>query len=347
MPRKFEVSPVKREPTPLLVGIIAPSGAGKTKSALRLADGMRRVTGGDVVVIDTENGRASQHAREHRFGHLKFSAPFGPLDYIEALRSAVEAGAKTIIIDSMSHEWEGEGGVLELHEAELDRMAGQDWKKREACNAAAWIRPKAAHLKFKHYLLQVPANVILCFRAKEKIKPERGKGMVDLGWQALGAADLTYEMLVRFLLAPGSDGVPTPMGAAGLTDAERAMVKVPAWFRQVLAQPKQLDEDFGELLARFASGDDIGQAVQGVPAVTPSSRAVRLIERLQLATPATLPEMETEARGLFRGLDQSGKDALRVAIESARARVAAIIEGEVAPMSEEEMAEIARMEAGK
>src|ERR1043165_8318630 len=90
-----------RERTPLLIGLVGPSGSGKTYSALRLATGIRRVVGGKIVGIDTEARRMLHYAGKFDFDHLEFKAPFGSLNYRDAIEAAISHGASTIIIDSM------------------------------------------------------------------------------------------------------------------------------------------------------------------------------------------------------------------------------------------------------
>ena len=78
MGRTFEDREAVREQVPLLVGLMGPSGGGKTFSALRLATGFQRVSGGDIFVIDTEARRALHYADRFKFRHIAFPAPFGP-----------------------------------------------------------------------------------------------------------------------------------------------------------------------------------------------------------------------------------------------------------------------------
>src|SRR5438128_3503645 len=104
MGRTFEDRPAVREATPLLVGLIGPSSSGKTFSALRLATGIQRVSGGEIFVIDTEARRALHYAEKFTFRHVPFGAPFGPLDYLTAIEHCIARGAKTIVVDSISHE---------------------------------------------------------------------------------------------------------------------------------------------------------------------------------------------------------------------------------------------------
>ena len=60
--RTFEIKAAVRERVPLLIGLMGPPGAGKTYSGLLLAEGMKKVGGGDPVVIDTEGGRSKKYA---------------------------------------------------------------------------------------------------------------------------------------------------------------------------------------------------------------------------------------------------------------------------------------------
>ena len=132
-----------RENVGLVIGIAGPSGSGKTYSAMRLAAGI--AGGKSFAVIDTEAGRAKHYAGEFVFDHADLHPPFRPAAYAEAIKAADGAGYPVIVVDSCSHEHAGEGGLLDWHEEELDRMAKDDWKKRESCKMTAWIKPKMSH----------------------------------------------------------------------------------------------------------------------------------------------------------------------------------------------------------
>jgi hypothetical protein len=339
--RSFEAKPSRRERTPIAVGIVSPSGAGKTKSALRLADGFARVTPGPIVVIDTEAKRALHHSDAHKFLHIDMEPPFGPSDHIAAWTEALRHKPSTIIQDSMSHEWIGSGGVLELHDVELDRMAGNDYKKRERCTMAAWIKPKAEHNRMKQFMLQQRVNWILCFRAGPKIKPQKGGEPIDLGWQALGAADLIYEMLVKCVLFPGADGKPTwkseKMG-------EQELMKLPGWFRDLFGSSRQLDEDIGEQLARWAVGGDVGApsatATSSRP-TSPTSSHPLLARYAACQDRATWDAIESDRGKVWKAASGPDKLALKSASDLAMSRIGAA----TADISAEEAAEIARNEA--
>lgn len=250
--RTFEDRPAVRERVPLLLGLVGPSGSGKTFSALRLAAGIQRVAGGDVFGIDSEANRMLHYAERFNFRHVPFTAPFGPLDYLAAIEHCVKRGAKTIVVDSASHEHEGTGGVLEMHEAELDRLAGQDYQKRNKLTMLAWAKPKQQRRAFINAILQLPCNFIFCFRAKPKLKMVRGQDPVELGYMPIAGEEFVYEMVLKCLLLPGANGVPTWKSEY---PGETAMMKLPEQFKKDFGTPQQLSEDIGERLARWAAGD--------------------------------------------------------------------------------------------
>lgn len=246
--RVFEDVVAVRTSVPLLVGLMGPSGGGKTFSALRLATGMQRVSGGDIYVIDTEARRALHYADKFKFRHLAFSAPFSPDDYLAAIQHCVNKGAKQIIVDSASLEHEGQGGVLEMHEAEVQRLGGQ-----ERHNFPAWAKPKAARRRLINALTQFQCNFIFCFRAKEKVKPKGGK-LEDLGFMPIAGEEFIYEMTINALLMPNAGGVPT---WASDNVGEKQMIKLPEQFRKQLIGSRQpISEEMGEMLARWAAGDN-------------------------------------------------------------------------------------------
>lgn len=194
----------------LMLGLAGPSGSGKTKSALRIASGLSPDK--PVYVIDTESGRSLLYARQFKFKVLELEAPFTPARYLQAIEAAVADGAGTIVIDSMSHEHEGVGGILEMHDAELTRIAGQDLGKRERAKFSAWIKPKAEHNKLVNRMLQMRVHMLLCFRAKDKlvlVKNENGKQEpISVGWTPICADRLDYECTSMLVLPPGSEGRP-------------------------------------------------------------------------------------------------------------------------------------------
>ena len=246
----FEFRPAVRENVGLLIGLAGGTGSGKTYTAMRLAAGIA----GDkpFAVIDTEAGRAKHYADQFKFDHGDLKPPFRPDAYAEAIKAADAAGYPVIVVDSASHEHAGEGGLLDWHEEELDRMAGGDWKKRESCNMAAWIKPKMSHKAMVQKLLQVRAHLILCFRAEEKIEMVRNeRGKLEIvkkqtttgldGWVPFSEKNLPYELTASFLLTADAPGVPKP-------------IKLQHQHRGFFPLNTEITEDSGRKLAAWSQG---------------------------------------------------------------------------------------------
>lgn len=260
----FTFRPAKREAVGLLIGLAGASGSGKTYSALRLAKGL--ANGKPFCLIDTEAGRAKHYADRFAFDHGDLHAPFSPAAYAEAIGAADEAGYPVIVVDSASHEHAGEGGILDMQEAELHRMAGDDWKKREAVKMASWVKPKMEHKRMVQKLLQVRAHLILCFRAEAKIEMVKGEGgrmvvqpkqtLTSLdGWIPICEKSLPFELTASFLLLPDAPGIP------------RA-IKLQEQHREFFPAGKPITEAAGASLGAWAAG---GVAVAPKPAASAST----------------------------------------------------------------------------
>lgn len=253
----FEVKPATPVDTNIRLAIAGPAGSGKTVSALRVATGF----GGKIVLIDTENKRALKYAKSFKFDHIDFQPPFNPARYQEAIEAAIKAGAKNIIIDSASHEHEGPGGVLEMAEDYLDKKAGDDWKKRDQYKMSAWIIPKGERNRLIQFGIQrANANIILCFRAKDKIeilKKEKDGRTVNVptpaGLQPVGGEEFWYEMDVLAMLPAGSQGRPDwSCPAARINDLEGSLIKA-------LHATNQFSEETGQIIRRLNSGAPAGE----------------------------------------------------------------------------------------
>ena len=178
----MQLKKAQRKKVFLRLNLSAPSGAGKTYSALLMAYGMA----GDwskVVVIDTENGSASLYSHLGEFNVLDLQPPFSPERFIEAITSCEDAGMEVIIVDSSSHEWSGAGGCLEINEKiAAARYKGNTW--------SAWNETTPRHDKFVNKVLQARAHVITCTRSKTETVLDGTKvkkiGMKDIqrdGWE--------------------------------------------------------------------------------------------------------------------------------------------------------------------
>jgi hypothetical protein len=237
-----EFRPAKREHVPLLLGVAGGTGSGKSYSALRLARGL--ADGKPFGFIDTENGRGLHYADAFpEMQHARLEAPFRPERYADAIQAAAEQFG-VIVVDSMSHEWAGDGGCLDWH----DELMGGDQKK----NLSAWIKPKLAHKRMVTRLLQVNAHVVLAFRAEPKVEAVRKAdgstqivpkpSLVGLdGWIPIAEKMLPYELTASFLLMADAPGVPRPIK---LQEQHKAFVP--------LDQP--ITEQTGRALAAWAAG---------------------------------------------------------------------------------------------
>lgn len=183
----FEVRKAQRQGARLLIQLSGVSGSGKTYTALQLAYGLAGQDANKVVMIDTENRRGSLYANAlpQPFNIIDFYAPFSPSRYIQAIEAAVNAGAEVIVIDSVTHEWESEGGCEWI----ANQSRFPDWK-----------RAKAEHKRFMTYMLQSPAHIIACTRAREKVDFSDPKNPIKLGIQPIQEKNFSYEATVSLLM---------------------------------------------------------------------------------------------------------------------------------------------------
>jgi len=174
------------------------------------------------------------------------------------------------VVDSFSHEHAGVGGVLEMHEAESQRLAKQWNTTLDKVKMSAWQKPKAERSRLLNAMLQMPVNFILCFRAKEKMDLS-GPKPVLMGWLPVAGEEFVYEMSLNCLLYPSSGGVPSWQPEE---KGEKAIIKLPGQFRSIFEKREPLSEDIGEKLARWAAG---GVAAQ-VPKVAEPTPPVDVVD---------------------------------------------------------------------
>lgn len=243
----FTFRPAIRESVGLWINLIGQSGSGKTFSAMRLASGIA----GDkpFAVIDTENRRALHYADQFNFHHAELNPPFRPSAYAEAVKAADDAGYPVIVIDSGSHVWSGDGGVLDWQQEEYERMGS-----REATKMASWIKPKTAHKKMVQEFLRVKAHIILCLRAEPKIEmvKENGKTVIRPtvslsskdGIIPICDKNLPFEATVSFLLHVEKPGFPDP-------------IKLQEQHKVIFPLDKPINEESGKRLAEWAAGGKV------------------------------------------------------------------------------------------
>jgi hypothetical protein len=178
-----------RQQVKLRLNISAPSGAGKTFSALRMAYGLC----GDwnkIAVIDTENGSASLYSHLGPFNVVDLQPPFQPEKYTEALNACTNAGMEVIIIDSSSHEW---NCLLDENEVLAQTsFRGNTW--------SAWSKTTPRHDKFVASVLHCNAHVITCTRSKMETVMGEGKKVHKVGMKDVQREGWEYELTVSLNL---------------------------------------------------------------------------------------------------------------------------------------------------
>jgi hypothetical protein len=262
----FSFAPAVREHVSLLIALAGASGSGKTFSALRLARGF--APNGKIAFIDTEARRGLHYAGQFDFLHADMRPPFKPAAFIEGIRAAEQAGAEVVIIDSFSHEYDGEGGIMDW----ADALAESGVK-----SPGNWKEPKLAHKKMMNALLQCRASLIFCLRADEKIEIVREGGRTQvrpLGWMPICEKRFMFEMTASFTLTPDRPGRPRFDLPHKLQQQHRGM----------FAEDQPISEDSGRRLAEWARGGQPAPASAGPDdALDPAKAAEYLDEARQAA----------------------------------------------------------------
>ncbi len=271
----FTLRPAVREEVGLLIGFAGGTGSGKTLSALKLAKGMTP-PGKRFAMIDTENGRAKFYADDFQFDHGDLRAPFSPASYAAAIQEVDKGGYPVIVVDSMSHVWAGDGGVLDMQEAEFKRMGSRDSAKM-----LSWAEPKGEHKRMVSKLLQVRAHLILCFRAEPKIDIVKVNGKTEIvpkegptgldGWMPISDKNLPFELSASFLLMADRPGYPKP-------------IKLPQSLHGFFPLDQPIDEAAGVRLAEWSRG--------GSPVPVPASQLVAPVAAPRSAPSSTGPKAD-------------------------------------------------------
>ena len=180
---KFEKA--MRKKAKLRLALTGPSGSGKTYSALLVAKGI----GGRIAVIDTEKGSASLYSDVAEFDVLELDPPFTPERFIEAISAAEQAGYDSLIIDSITHEWGGVGGCLELVDTiAKTKYRGNSW--------SAWSEINPRHRAFLDAILRSSMHIIATMRSKTEtaqVEENGRKKVAKLGMKSEQRDGVEYE----------------------------------------------------------------------------------------------------------------------------------------------------------
>lgn len=179
----------ERKQAKLRLALSGPSGAGKTYGALLIARGL----GGKIAVLDTERGSASLYADLVDFDVVEMGPPYTPERYVEIIHEAEKAGYDTLILDSITHEWNGEGGILQI----VDEYARS---KLKGNSYAAWNQGTPRHQRFIDAMLASKLHIVATMRSKavyvETEKSNGKKGIEKQGTAPQQRDGLEYEFTV-------------------------------------------------------------------------------------------------------------------------------------------------------
>jgi hypothetical protein len=268
----FEIHKATKRRAKLRLGMSGPSGSGKTYSALLIASGL----GGRIGMIDTEHGSGDLYADLLPEGYdvLPLTPPFTPARYIEAIHALEASGVSTIIVDSLTHAWTGEGGSLDRHGRIADKT-GNSWQ--------AWRQVTPEHNALVEALLQSPCHIIATMRAKTEYVQEKdertGKQMVrKVGLAPIMRDGIEYEFTTFIEL---------DVQHMAFVGKDRTRL-----FDGMIFKP---DVDTGrELLAWLDSGDEIEVKRNAMP----EEQKAELIEAIEAAS--TLDELFTAFSAAYR-----------------------------------------------
>jgi hypothetical protein len=213
-----------REKAKAKICLAGPSGSGKSYTSLILAHAMRDAgLGSKIAVIESEAGKMNKYAGYSVAGQkwdfdICVLDNFGPGDYVAKLEEAHRLGYDIVVIDSISHEWQGKGGALET----VDKTAPGKSKFSEG-----WRTVTPLHNRFVDTVLRLPVHVIATCRLKmgyvleEETKPD-GKvisrpkkiGMepvqrngIEYEFEIFATMDPSHIFRVEKTICPALDGV--------------------------------------------------------------------------------------------------------------------------------------------
>jgi len=246
----ISIRKARRSATKLRLLLTGPSGSGKTYGGLLVAKGLGC---NNIVVIDTEQGSSDLYDSLVPFQVIDLAPPFTPERYIEAIDAAEQAGADAIIVDSISHEWNGKGGCLELvDELARAKFRGNTW------SAYSEVTPR--HRAFIDRMLRSSAHVIATSRSKtETAQVDEGgkKKVVKLGMKAETRDGVEYEFTCCLDLVHDGHFAVASKDRTGLFAGD----------------PKAITAETGQRLAAWLAGGEAVQIVEPAPASSTKQRS--------------------------------------------------------------------------
>jgi hypothetical protein len=258
-----QIRKARRSATKLRLLLTGPSGSGKTYGGLLVAKGLGSKR---TIVIDTEQGSSDLYDRLHDFDVIDLAPPFTPEAYIEAIDAAEAAGADCIIIDSISHEWNGKGGCLELvDEIARAKFKGNTW--------SAWSELTPRHRSFIDRMLRSSAHIIATGRSKTEtaqVDDHGRKKVVKLGMKLESRDGAEYEFTTCLDIVHDGHFAVASKDRTGIFSAD----------------PKPITVETGKAFADWLAG---GTAIE----LEPTPTASPLVEKIRetIAAAATVKKL--------------------------------------------------------
>ena len=265
----------------LRLSIQGPSGSGKTYTSLAIATSLNA---GKVAVVDTEHGSASKYADLFDFDVMELKAPYHPDNYANAIAEAAKAGYGVIVLDSLTHAWKGEGGILELVTEIAKRKYGGN-------TYAAWNDATPIQKRLIESIVGSSIHVIATMRSKMEYvqeKDERGKSSIrKVGMAPEQRDDMPYEFDVVLDMNTDNEAIVSKTRCPELTG-------------KLIAKP---GKQVADVLSKWLIGDGSEQRQPQPPVITPT-----------LPVPSAAEKKEEEVKPWLDWKD--GNAAKKAAIEN-------------------------------
>lgn len=312
-----------RQQARLRLALTGPSGAGKTYSALLMAKGM----GGKIAVIDTERSSASLYAHIVDFDTLSLEPPYTPERFTEALHAAEEAGYNIAILDSITHEWSGIGGCLELADSiGKSKYKGNSW--------SAWNDVTPRHRAFLDSLMKSPLHVIATMRSKtetSQVEENGRKKVVKLGMKAEQRDGAEYEFTTVLDLVHDGHYATASKDRTGLFKGDPQPItpdtgkRLVAWLNsgaEPLPEPPAPETDPGQVTPRAGAlgrvkPDRLAMVDSLTQALKEACRREDSLSAAEVAIPIKSGDPD-EATAIWDQLEAGERSFIKRAIEAAK-----------------------------
>jgi hypothetical protein len=285
----MELKKSNRKKSKIRLSLQGPSGSGKTFSALLIAVGLCG-SWEKIAVIDSENHSSELYSHLGGFSVIDLKAPFTPERYMEAIKICEDSGIEVIIIDSISHEWEGHGGILSVH----SQMTGNSFTN--------WGKLTPRHNAFVQAILQSPCHIIGTIRSKQDyvLNQKDGKQVPEkIGLKGVTREGMDYEMTVALNLDIKHFAIATK-DRTGLFMDKPEFIITSAIGKQILAwcgqgsNAEPVMDEFTEKIRSSKSYDELKKLYTENPQLQASYMAEFTKRKKEVETSAPVTNLSTQ-----------------------------------------------------